>query len=69
MSASAPASWIASNNPESTFVFRRQYVAIASALPAIAAQRHPVMFQPFESENTSTPTSIAPGVARKLGAT
>ena len=37
--------------------------------PTIAAQRQPVMFHPFESENTSTPTSIAPGVARKLGAT
>ncbi len=27
------------------------------------------MFQPFERENTSTPTSFAPGVSRKLGAT
>jgi len=26
------------------------------------------MFQPFESEKISTPTSAAPGVSRKLGA-
>ena len=44
-------------------------MATASALPTIAAVRQPVMFQPFESENTSTPTSFAPGVSRKLGAT
>jgi hypothetical protein len=55
--------------PESMFVFSFQYVATASALPTIAAVRQPVMFQPFESENTSTPTSPAPGVSRKLGAT
>ena len=42
---------------------------MASELPTIAAQRQPVMLKPFESEKTSTPTSRAPGVARKLGAT
>ena len=42
-SAAAPASWTASNRPESTFDFSRQYCAIASALPTIAAQRQPVM--------------------------
>ena len=35
---------------------------------AIQPTRQPVMFQPFESEKISTPTSFAPGVARKLGA-
>ena len=39
----APASWTASNRPESMFDFSRQYCAIASALPTIAAQRQPVM--------------------------
>ena len=51
------------------FVFSRQYSSTASGLPTSAAARQPVMFQPFESEKTSTPTSIAPGVSRKLGAT
>jgi hypothetical protein len=50
-------------------VFRCQYAFSASALPTIAAVRQPVMFQPFESENTSTPTSLAPGVSRNEGAT
>jgi hypothetical protein len=27
------------------------------------------MLKPFDSEKVSTPTSLAPGVARKLGAT
>ena len=37
------ASWIASNIPESMFVFSFQYAATASALPTIAAVRIPVM--------------------------
>ena len=68
-SASAAASCTASNMPESMFVFSFQYAATASALPTIAAVRQPVMFQPFDSEKTSMPTSLAPGVSRKLGAT
>ena len=55
--------------PESMFVFSFQYASTAPGLPTIAAVRQPVMFQPLESENTSTPTSFAPGVSRKLGAT
>jgi hypothetical protein len=34
---------MASNRPESTFVFSRQYWLTASALPMIAPQRQPVM--------------------------
>ena len=55
--------------PESTFDLSRQYDSTASAFPTIAAVRQPVMLQPFDSEKTSTPTSRAPGVSRKLGAT
>ena len=65
----AAASCTASNIPESTLDLRRQYDSTASALPTIAAVRQPVMLQPFDSEKTSTPTSFAPGVSRKLGAT
>jgi hypothetical protein len=68
-SARAPAICTASNTPESTLVFKRQYAAIASALPRIAAHRQPDILQHFDSENTSTPTSMAPGVARNDGAT
>jgi hypothetical protein len=42
---------------------------MASGLPRIAAHRQPVMLKPLERLKTSTPTSLAPGVARKLGAT
>ena len=42
---------------------------MASALPRIAAHLQPVMLKPFESEKVSIPTSLPPGVARKLGAT
>ena len=53
--------------PESRFVFRRRKCSTTSALPATQPTRQPVMFQPFESEKISTPTSFAPAVARKLG--
>ena len=55
--------------PESMFVFSFHSAWIISALPTAAPTRQPVMLYVFESENISTPASVAPGACRKLGAT
>ena len=57
---------MASNLPESMFVFSFQSCESISALPTAAPIRQPVMFQDLDSENISTPASRAPGAARKL---
>ena len=55
--------------PESMFVLRRQ--RWASDLPVADAEPHAPAghVEGLEKLKNSTPTSLAPGVARKLGAT
>ena len=54
------------NCPESVLSFTAAIPFTISSLPATKAIRQPVILYDFEREWNSTPTSIAPGIERKL---
>ena len=64
--AAAAAFWMAMNWPESQLSFTSAKARTIRSWPQTQPIRQPIMFQPFESEWTSTPTSRAPGTCRKL---
>ena len=58
--------WIARNWPESQLSFTSANARTIRSWPQTQPIRQPIMSKPFDIECTSTPTSFAPGIARKL---
>ena len=54
------------NWPESLLSFTSAKACTISAWPQTQPSRQPIMLKPFDIEWTSTPTSFAPGICRKL---